>query len=75
MDGLDWVWDLCVGLLYEHRFAMLINTSATLILLLKGCIKCKCSLDGKRAGCSGCPREKWHCHEEECTNPDPGWGK
>ena len=22
-DGLDWVWDLCVGLLYEHRFAML----------------------------------------------------
>ena len=32
--GLDWVgygmgwmgWDLCVGLLYEHRFAMLIST-------------------------------------------------
>ena len=28
--GLDWVWDgmgldLCAGLLYEHRFAMLIN--------------------------------------------------
>jgi len=23
-DGLDG-WDLCVGLLYEHRFAMLIN--------------------------------------------------
>ena len=25
--GLDWVWvgwDLCVGLLYEHRFAMLL---------------------------------------------------
>ena len=25
--GLDWVWvgwDLCVGLLYEHRFAVLI---------------------------------------------------
>ena len=22
--GLDWVgWDLCVGLFYEHRFAML----------------------------------------------------
>ena len=25
MDGLDgYGWDLCVGLLYEHRFAMLI---------------------------------------------------
>ena len=22
--GWDWDWDLCVGLLYEHRFAMLI---------------------------------------------------
>ena len=29
MDGLDWMewvgWDLCVGLLYEHRFAVLIS--------------------------------------------------
>ena len=26
MDGLDgYGWDLCVGLLYEHRFAMLIR--------------------------------------------------
>ena len=24
--GLDWVWDLCAGLFYEHRFAMLIKT-------------------------------------------------
>ena len=25
MDGMGWVgWDLCVGLFYEHRFAMLI---------------------------------------------------
>ena len=28
MDGLDgYGWDLCVGLLYEHRFAMLIKYS------------------------------------------------
>ena len=26
MDGMGWVgWDLCAGLFYEHRFAMLIN--------------------------------------------------
>ena len=24
MDGWVWDWDLCVGLLYEHRFAVLI---------------------------------------------------
>ena len=24
MDGYGYGWDLCVGLLYEHRFAMLI---------------------------------------------------
>ena len=24
-DGLGWDWDLCAGLLYEHRFAMLIK--------------------------------------------------
>ena len=29
--GLDWVgmgWDLCAGLLYEHRFAVLIKKNA-----------------------------------------------
>ena len=24
MDWVGYAWDLCVGLLYEHRFAMLI---------------------------------------------------
>ena len=32
ISGLGWVgigmgWDLCAGLFYEHRFAMLINTN------------------------------------------------
>ena len=26
MGGVGWDWDLCVGLFYEHRFAMLIRT-------------------------------------------------
>jgi len=35
MDGWVWVgWDLCVGLLYEHRFAVLITTITILLLLL-----------------------------------------
>ena len=25
--GWDWDWDLCAGLLYEHRFAMLIRNT------------------------------------------------
>ena len=33
MDGYGWDgmgWDLCAGLLYEHRFAMLINSGGSL---------------------------------------------
>merc|ERR1711895_301605 len=35
ISGLDWIgwdgWDLCVGLLYEHRFAVLINRNTPLL--------------------------------------------
>ena len=27
---MGWVWDLCAGLFYEHRFAMLINVYGTI---------------------------------------------
>ena len=34
LDGLDGMgWDLCVGLLYEHRFAVLINVQIIFLLL------------------------------------------
>ena len=40
MDGLDgYGWDLCVGLLYEHLFAMLIsinNITNTVIIICLG---------------------------------------
>ena len=36
LDGMGWVgWDLCAGLFYEHRFAMLIKQLLSVILLIE----------------------------------------
>ena len=47
-DGLGWDWDLCAGLFYEHRFAMLKikagakdyqSNTCSVIMLVNVCIK------------------------------------
>ena len=37
MDGLGLGWDLCVGLLYEHRFAVLITIEIKVAMPLPEC--------------------------------------
>ena len=41
--GMGWDWDLCVGLLYEHRFAVLIK-----VYILKCCHSSKGSLSQQK---------------------------
>ena len=48
--GWDWEWDLCAGLLYEHRFAMLIIGARNDFSLVALVTKCK-TLTQRAATC------------------------